>query len=98
MPDGLVASARRPPACVAGGVDLDVIWVHCDVDSMYNNLQARGAARDAWKSPTGTTTWPRSTWHFDLDVPHFEVDNGENAAIGLAAQPQRFVSLVRHEQ
>jgi hypothetical protein len=64
---------------------------------MYNNLQARGAARDAWK----LTHWDDYLDSIDLALrprcPHFEVDNGENAAIGLAGQPQRFVTLVRHE-
>jgi predicted kinase len=96
MPD---ASWLRRVAhrCMAGGVDLEVIWVHCDIDSMYNNLQARGAARDAWK----LTHWDDYLDSIDLALrprcPHFEVDNGENAAIGLAGQPQRFVTLVRHE-
>jgi predicted kinase len=83
--------------CMAGGVDVAVIWVHCDVDSMYNNLQARGAARDAWK----LTHWDDYLHSIDLALrprcPHFEVDNGENAAVGLAAQAQRFVRVVRHD-
>jgi hypothetical protein len=64
---------------------------------MYNNLQARGAARDGWK----LTHWDDYRRSIDLALrpryAHFEVDNGENAAISLTAQAQRFVSLVRHD-
>jgi predicted kinase len=83
--------------CTAEAIDVAVVWVRCDVDSMYAYLQGRGAARDAWK----LTHWDDYLRSIDLALrprcPHLQVDNGENAAVGLAAQAQRFVSLVRHE-
>ena len=82
--------------CTARAIDVTVAWVHCDVDTMYGYLQGRGAARDAWK----LTHWDDYLQSIDLALrprcPHFDVDNGENAAIGLASQAQRFVSVVRH--
>jgi transcriptional regulator with XRE-family HTH domain/predicted kinase len=96
MPD-LSWLRRVAHHCTAEAIDVAVVWVHCDVDSMYAYLQGRGAARDGWK----LTHWDNYLRSIDLGLrprcPHLEVDNGENAAVGLAAQAQRFVSLVRHE-
>jgi predicted kinase len=84
--------------CAAEAIDVAVVWIHCDVDTMYAYLQGRGAARDAWK----LTHWDEYLGSIELELrprcPHLEVDNGESAAIGLAAQAQRFVSRVSHEQ
>src|SRR5437870_2334337 len=96
MPD-LAWLRRIAHRCTTEAIDVAVVWVNCDVDSMYAYLQGRGAARDGWK----LTHWDDYLCSIDLALrpqcPHLEIDNGENAAVGLAAQAQRFVSLVRHE-
>jgi predicted kinase len=35
--------------CAAMGIDVTVIWVRCDIESMRAHIERRGAARDAWK-------------------------------------------------
>jgi transcriptional regulator with XRE-family HTH domain/predicted kinase len=96
MPD-LSWLRRIAHRCTAERIDVAVVWVQCDIDSMYAYLQGRGAARDGWK----LTHWDDYLRSIDLGLrprcPHLEIDNGENAAVGLAAQAQRLVSLVHHE-
>ncbi len=96
MPD-LAWLRRIAPRCTAEAVDVAVVWVTCDIDSMYAYLQGRAAARDGWK----LTHWDDCLRSIDLTLrprcSHLEVDNGENATVTLAAQAQQFVSMVRHE-
>lgn len=79
------------------GVDVAMIWVDADVETMYAYLQARDAARDTWK----LNHWDDYLGSIDLALrprcPHFLVDNSRNAAVGLAEQAQRLAGLVQRE-
>lgn len=78
--------ARLTNRCKAKGVDVAVIWVRCDVDSMREYIEFRDAPRDAWK----LANWDEyaSTLDADHSPPgvHLTVDNRMGAAISVADQ------------
>ena len=92
---GFIAAAKErfdwPP------VGIEVVRVRISPATLQHRLRERGLERDRWK----LTHWDDYLRSIDLGLrprcPHLEIDNGENAAVGLAAQAQRFVSLVRDE-
>lgn len=90
-PSWLRCVTRR---CTTLRVDVVMIWVDADVETMYAYLQARDAARDTWK----LNHWDDYLGSIDLALrphcPHFLVDNSQNAAVGLAEQAQRLAGLV----
>lgn len=75
----------------AKGAALSIIWVQCDVESMFDYLSYRGAARDRWK----LANWNAYLDTIDLDfrppVPHYIVDNRLNATITLIDQARTIV-------
>ncbi|MGH2733251.1 MAG: AAA family ATPase [Actinomycetota bacterium] len=93
MPDQswLRSITRR---CATLGVDVVLIWVDADIETMCTYLQSRDAARDTWK----LNHWDSYLNSIDLSLrpryPHFVVDNSQNAAVSLADQAQRLASLV----
>lgn len=86
---------RVTQRCATLGVDVAMIWVDSDVETMYTYLQARDAARDTWK----LNHWDDYLGSIDPALrpgcPHFLVDNSQNAAVGLAEQAQRLAGLVQ---
>ncbi|MGW4829746.1 AAA family ATPase [Amycolatopsis japonica] len=81
--------------CRARGATLSVVWVRCDVESMYDYLSYRGAARDDWK----LSNWQDYISTIDPDfrpaIPHYLVDNRLNAATTLVEQADRIVKAMR---
>lgn len=81
--------------CAARAIDVTVVWVHCDLESMREYLQSRGAARDTWK----LSAWDEYAESIDLSLrprcDHIVVDNRLNAATSLADQAQSLVARTR---
>lgn len=72
--------------CRAHGVEVAVIWVQCDPESMREYITFRSAARDAWK----LANWDEHVKSIDPEfrpkVDHFIVDNRLGAAVSLTDQ------------
>lgn len=81
--------------CAERAIDVAVVWVHCDIGSMYDYLQSRSAARDTWK----LAAWHRYAATVDLSLQprcdHIVVDNRLNATTSLAEQAHRLVAQAR---
>lgn len=81
--------------CAARAIDVTVVWLHCDLDSMHEYLQSRGAARDTWK----LSAWEQYAATVDLSLrprcDHIVVDNRLNAATSLAEQARSLVARTR---
>ncbi|MEW2635409.1 ATP-binding protein [Streptomyces sp. NPDC048389] len=77
---------RLANKCRSFGVELSVIWVRCDHDSMREYITLRSAARDAWK----LANWDEYTKGIDESfrpkVDHFVVDNRLGNAVSLTDQ------------
>ena len=77
---------RLTNRCQAKGVDVAVIWVRCDVDSMREYIEFRDAPRDAWK----LANWEEyaSGLNTESSPPgvHLTVDNRFGSAITVADQ------------
>jgi len=60
-------------------VEVSLVWIYCDADSMQTYIRQRGAARDAAK----LADWPAYLGAIDLNlrppVPHHLVDNSVSA-------------------
>jgi predicted kinase/transcriptional regulator with XRE-family HTH domain len=78
------------------GAALSIIWVQCDVESMFDYLSYRGAARDRWK----LANWEAYLDDIDLDfrppVPHYIVDNRLNATITLIDQASKIARAMNY--
>ncbi|MBI3688708.1 MAG: AAA family ATPase [Actinobacteria bacterium] len=87
---------RLAARCAAAEIDLAMIWVDADVDTMHAYLQARDAARDTWK----LSHWDDYLASIDVMTrpqrPYFLVDNQRNTAISLADQARRIVESRDH--
>ncbi|MFI6604536.1 AAA family ATPase [Nonomuraea sp. NPDC050536] len=85
---------RLEHKCTAKGIDVAAIWVRCDVDSMREYIEFRGAARDAWK----LDNWEEYTAGLDTDTSpptaHLTVDNRLGAAISLADQTREVLKRI----
>ncbi|MBM0274809.1 helix-turn-helix domain-containing protein [Micromonospora tarensis] len=74
---------RLTKRCSTRGIGILSVWVDADVDSMYEYLVRRDAARDSWK----LNHW--DTYAASVDptlrpaLPHFVVDNARHATAGL---------------
>lgn len=79
------------------GATMSVVWVKCDVQSMYDYVAHRGAARDAWK----LSNWEEYLTTIDADFeprfPHYMVDNRLNAAVALADQAREVALRMKNE-
>src|SRR5690606_19511401 len=86
--------SRLTNRCKAKGVDVAVIWVRCDVDSMREYIEFRDAPRDAWK----LANWDQyaSTLNTDSSPPgvHLTIDNRLGAAISVADQTREALRRV----
>lgn len=72
--------------CAALQAAFTVVWVKCDVESMYDYISFRGAARDTWKLNNWDEYLATIDPDFEPQFPHYTVDNRLNAAVALADQ------------
>jgi predicted kinase len=90
--------ARIQNKCIQHCAELVVIWVSCDLESMYDYISYRGAARDTWK----LANWDTYTAGVNEDLepagPHYVVDNRLNAAIALADQARDITQRMRAQK
>ncbi|MEV0630181.1 AAA family ATPase [Nonomuraea wenchangensis] len=86
--------SRLTNRCAARGIDVAVVWVRCDPESMREYIEFRSAARDAWK----LSNWPTyvSGLNTDTSPPtaHITVDNRLGAAISLADQTRETLKRI----
>lgn len=87
--------SRMLNRCAERAIDVTVVWMHCDLGTMRDYLQSRGAARDSWK----LTSWEEYAATVDLALrprcDHVVVDNCLNAATSLAEQARSLVARTR---
>ncbi|GGO83632.1 AAA family ATPase [Nonomuraea cavernae] len=85
---------RLTDRCAAMGVDVAVIWMSCDIESMRRHIEFRSAARDAWK----LANWGTYTSGLDIhNIPataDIAVDNRLGAAIDLVKQTRESLKQV----
>jgi predicted kinase len=85
---------RLTNRCKAKGVDVAVIWVRCDVDSMREYIEFRDAPRDAWK----LANWDEYAAGLNTETSppgvHLTVDNRLGAAISIADQTREALRRV----
>jgi predicted kinase len=78
--------------CRSKRVSVATIWVECDIESMREYIEFRGAARDAWKMES----WDEYAMGLDLKFrpqgPHFVVDNRLGAAVALVDEARDVLS------
>ncbi|MEV3927273.1 IS3 family transposase [Actinomadura coerulea] len=78
--------SRLTNRCKDKGVDVAVIWVRCDVDSMREYIEFRDAPRDAWK----LAKWDEHASGINTESSppgvHLTVDNRLGSAITVADQ------------
>ncbi|MET9126367.1 AAA family ATPase [Streptomyces sp. NPDC004528] len=78
--------------CRSKRVSVATIWVGCDLESMREYIEFRGAARDAWKMEA----WEEYASGLDLKFrpqgPHFVVDNSLGAAVALVDEARDVLS------
>ncbi|WP_231328544.1 AAA family ATPase [Actinomadura graeca] len=86
--------SRLTNRCKARGVDVAVIWVRCDIDSMREYIEFRGAPRDTWK----LAHWDEYASSIDTQTSppgvHLTVDNRLGAAISIADQTREALRRV----
>jgi predicted kinase/DNA-binding XRE family transcriptional regulator len=81
----------------AKGAALSIIWVRCDVESMFDYLSYRGAARDRWKLANWDVYLDTIDLDFQPPLPHYTVDNRLNATTTLIDQAHTIAGKMRHE-
>lgn len=85
---------RLENRCAAKGIDLAAIWVQCDLESMREYIEFRGAARDTWK----LQNWEQYVAGLDVETSpstvHITVDNRLGAAISLADQTRETLKRI----
>jgi DNA-binding transcriptional regulator YhcF (GntR family) len=84
---------RVTSALDAYNARLSVVWVYCDMETMYTYVRRRGAARDAskldnWAKYAGTVNT-----EFRPVVSHHVIDNGENGE-PLKTQADRLLTKI----
>jgi predicted kinase/transcriptional regulator with XRE-family HTH domain len=90
--------ARVQNKCKAAGATLVVIWMSCDLESMYDYISYRGAARDSWKLANWGTYSGAVDEDFEPAGPHYVVDNRLNAAVALADQARDITGRMRAQK
>lgn len=76
--------SRVKVACQQSGAELNVVWMRCDAESMYDYITFRGAARDTWKLGNWDDYVAGVDLTFQPACEHYVVDNSMNAAVALA--------------
>lgn len=75
---------RLTNRCAAMSIDVAVVWVRCDVESMREYIEFRGAARDGWKLSNWETYTSTLNTETSPSTAHITVDNRLGSAISLA--------------
>jgi predicted kinase/transcriptional regulator with XRE-family HTH domain len=85
---------RLANRCSAKSVEMKMVWMACDVDTMHERLRKRGATRDRWK----VSRWNEYLASIDIALrpscAHSIVDNHFNSTISLAEQAQELANRV----
>lgn len=72
-------------------VNLHVVWVDCDADTMFDRLAARGASRDRWK----LAAWEDYLDTIDLSarpgLPYTVISNGCDSAATMGEEAVRLI-------
>lgn len=76
--------SRVKVACQQTGAALNVVWMRCDAESMFDYITFRGAARDSWKLANWGEYLAGVDLNFQPACEHYVVDNSMNAAVALA--------------
>jgi len=83
---------RLQNRCRSKRVSVATIWVQCDVESMREYIEFRGAARDAWKMEAWEEYAAGLNLEFRPQGPHFAVDNRLGAAVALVDEARDVLS------
>jgi predicted kinase len=86
--------SRLTNRCAAKSIDVAVVWVRCDVESMREYIEFRGAARDAWKLGNWQTYISSLNTEASPPTAHITVDNRLGAAISLADQTRESLKRI----
>ncbi|MFI7425250.1 hypothetical protein [Nonomuraea sp. NPDC049684] len=86
--------SRLTNRCAAKGIDVAVVWVRCDADSMREYIEFRGAPRDAWKLANWQTYVSGLNSETSPPTAHITVDNRLGAAISLADQTRETLKRI----
>ncbi|MFG2078686.1 AAA family ATPase [Nonomuraea maritima] len=86
--------SRLTNRCASRGIDVAVVWVRCDVESMREYIEFRGAARDAWKLQNWETYVSALNTETSPPTAHITVDNRLGAAISLADQTRETLKRI----
>ncbi|MDA0632269.1 AAA family ATPase [Nonomuraea sp. MCN248] len=78
----------------AKGIDVAVVWVRCDVESMREYIEFRGAPRDGWKLKNWETYTSGLQTDTSPETAHITVDNRLGAAISLADQTRETLKRI----
>ncbi|MFG3145315.1 AAA family ATPase [Streptomyces sp. NPDC048243] len=78
--------------CRSKRVSVANIWVECDIESMREYIEFRGAARDAWKMESWDEYAMGLNLKFRPQGPHFVVDNRLGAAVALVDEARDVLS------
>lgn len=73
------------------------VWVKCDVQSMYDYIAHRGAARDAWKLSNWDEYLATIDPEFEPPFSHYTVDNRLNSAVALADQARDLALRMKND-
>lgn len=83
--------------CARHNASMTVVWVKCDIQSMYDYLAYRGAARDAWKLGNWEEYLTAIDPDFEPPFPHYTVDNRLNSAVALADQARELALRMKND-
>lgn len=86
--------SRLTNRCAARGIDVAVVWVRCDPDSMREYIEFCGAPRDAWKLKNWETYVSGLNTDTSPETAHITVDNRLGAAISLADQTRETLKRI----
>lgn len=76
--------------CEVKGVNLTVVWVQCDPETLKGRIVARGAARDRWKL-VNWAEWVRSLAEPPLRPSDLRVDNSANSTSPMCSAVDELV-------
>lgn len=87
--------ARARVACQQTGAELQVVWMRCDGESMFDYVTFRGAARDTWKLANWDEYIAGVDTGFQPACDHYVVENSMNAAVALADRAGEIARQIR---
>ncbi|GAB3472299.1 GntR family transcriptional regulator [Actinophytocola sediminis] len=84
---------RVEATCVDLNVDVTIVWVYCDAESMFTYVRHRGAARDAAKLADWTAYLSSIDTQFRPLVNHHLIDNS-GSGTPLQIQARKLLSIL----